>query len=48
MFADQWLIERRSQVARNGKLERAGVDQHRLFAVAVAGIAALITTQMMV
>jgi hypothetical protein len=36
-------IEAALPVARNGKLERSGVGQNRLLAVAVARIAALIS-----
>src|SRR5208282_1070448 len=48
VFADQLRIEAALPVARNGKLERSGVGQNRLLAVAVARIAALVTLQMMI
>ena len=48
VFADQLRIEAALPVARNGKLERSGVGQNRLLAVAVARIAALITLQVMI
>ncbi len=48
VFADQLRIEAALPVARNGKLERSGVGQNRLLAVAVARIAALVTLQVMI